>query len=106
MGSEPKVSSLTDLVSYQDGSVVSKTLINKETGTVTLFAFDQEGNRVGSGGGYYDRAFQFLKKANKRKKPFLCGLAYDFQQVSNIPSEELDVSLDAVVTESRVIYCS
>ena len=41
MSSETKVSSLTDLVSYQDGSVVSKTLIKKETGTVTLFAFDQ-----------------------------------------------------------------
>jgi len=41
MSSEPKVSLLTDLVNYQEGSVVSKTLIQKETGTVTLFAFDQ-----------------------------------------------------------------
>ncbi len=41
MSSEPKVSSLTNLADYQDGSVVSKTLIKKETGTVTLFAFDQ-----------------------------------------------------------------
>ena len=42
MSSEPKVRSLTNLVNYQDESVVSKTLIKKETGTVTLFAFDQE----------------------------------------------------------------
>jgi len=41
MNSEPKVSSLNDQVNYQDGSVVSKTLIKKKTGTVTLFAFDQ-----------------------------------------------------------------
>ncbi len=41
MCSKPKVSSLTNLVNYQDESVVSKTLIKKETGTVTLFAFDQ-----------------------------------------------------------------
>ena len=41
MSSEPKATSLTNLVYYQDGSVVSKTLIKKETGTVTLFAFDQ-----------------------------------------------------------------
>ncbi len=41
MNSEPKVSVLADLVSYQDKSVVSKTLITKETGTVTLFAFDE-----------------------------------------------------------------
>ncbi len=31
---------LADLISYQDGSVVSRTLVNKPTGTVTLFAFD------------------------------------------------------------------
>ena len=41
MSSEPKVSPLADLVNYQDESVVSKTLIKKETGTVTLFAFDK-----------------------------------------------------------------
>jgi quercetin dioxygenase-like cupin family protein len=33
--------SLIGLVSYQDGSVVSKTLIERKTGTVTLFAFDK-----------------------------------------------------------------
>lgn len=41
MSSEPRVSSLADLVDYQAESVVSKTLLKKETGTVTLFAFDQ-----------------------------------------------------------------
>ena len=32
---------LTDLVKYQDGTVVSRTLVKKKTGTVTLFAFDE-----------------------------------------------------------------
>lgn len=32
---------LVDLVGYQEGSVVSRTLIDKKTGTVTLFAFDE-----------------------------------------------------------------
>lgn len=32
---------LVDLIEYQDGSVVSRTIIDKETGTVTLFAFDE-----------------------------------------------------------------
>lgn len=41
MNTEPKVSSLTNLVNYQDESVVSKILIKKETGNVTLFAFDK-----------------------------------------------------------------
>jgi quercetin dioxygenase-like cupin family protein len=35
-----KVVSLVDLIDYQSGSVVSRTIIDKETGTVTLFAFD------------------------------------------------------------------
>ena len=38
--STPKVEYLKDLVNYQDGSVVSREIIRKSTGTVTLFAFD------------------------------------------------------------------
>lgn len=41
MGQERAASSLVNLVAYQEGSVVSKTLIEKKTGTVTLFAFDK-----------------------------------------------------------------
>ena len=41
MNSLPKVASLSGQMDYQEGSVVSKTLIKKETGTVTLFAFDK-----------------------------------------------------------------
>jgi quercetin dioxygenase-like cupin family protein len=37
----PRVQRLIDLIDYQTGTVVSKTLIDKETGTVTLFAFDE-----------------------------------------------------------------
>jgi len=36
-----EVSILEDLIDYQEGSVVSRTLVDKETGTVTLFAFDE-----------------------------------------------------------------
>ena len=36
-----KVTRLTDLANYQEGSIVSRTIINKKTGTVTLFAFDE-----------------------------------------------------------------
>ena len=41
MDSEIKASSLVDLVDYQEQAVVSKTVIEKKTGTVTVFAFDQ-----------------------------------------------------------------
>lgn len=38
---EPKATKLAEMIDYQEGSVVSRTLIDKEAGTVTLFAFDQ-----------------------------------------------------------------
>ena len=41
MDTEPQVETLAQMLDYQEGSVVSKTLIQKETGTVTLFAFDK-----------------------------------------------------------------
>jgi quercetin dioxygenase-like cupin family protein len=41
MDNEAKVLNTNQIIEYQEGSVVSKTLIEKETGTVTLFAFDK-----------------------------------------------------------------
>lgn len=40
--STPKVECLKDLVNYQDGSVVSREIIRKSTGTITIFAFDKD----------------------------------------------------------------
>jgi quercetin dioxygenase-like cupin family protein len=40
--STPKVESLKDLINYQDGSVVSREIIRKSAGTITLFAFDKD----------------------------------------------------------------
>tara|TARA_B100000315_G_C14490165_1_gene547211 strand:+ start:249 stop:572 length:324 start_codon:yes stop_codon:yes gene_type:complete len=37
-----KVLNLAELIAYQEGSVVSRTIIKKDTGTVTVFAFDQD----------------------------------------------------------------
>ncbi len=42
MGAQPEVNILADSVEYQQNSVVSQTLIKKQTGTVTLFAFDKD----------------------------------------------------------------
>ena len=41
MPENPQVLKLKDMVEYQDNSIVSRTVIDKETGTVTLFAFDK-----------------------------------------------------------------
>jgi 5-formyltetrahydrofolate cyclo-ligase len=64
-----------------------------------LVAFDSQGHRLGMGGGYYDRTFSFLKD-KIHHKPKLLGLAYDFQQVEQLPYEEWDIRLDYAVTES------
>ena len=42
MAIEIEKNNLAEMISYQDNSVVSKTLVEKDTGTVTLFAFDKE----------------------------------------------------------------
>lgn len=63
-----------------------------------LVAFDQQGNRLGMGGGYYDRTFSFLKSKQNRK-PKLMGLAYHFQQLETIPAATWDIALDYVITE-------
>ncbi len=56
-------------------------------------AFDIEGNRLGLGGGYYDR---FLPQAVNAKK---IALAFDFQLVKKLPTEDHDAKIDAVITE-------
>lgn len=71
-----------------------------------LVAFDQQGNRLGMGGGYYDRSFSFLKRGKSSRRPRLIGVAYDFQEIEKLASDSWDVPLDAVVTESRLIKIS
>ena len=39
---EPEVKKLSSIVNYQEGTIVSTTIINKDAGTVTIFAFDKE----------------------------------------------------------------
>ena len=67
-----------------------------------LLAFDQQGNRLGMGGGFYDRTLAFLKQRHSWRKPRLVGLAYEFQQTHSIPDQKWDVPLDAVATEQHI----
>ncbi len=63
---------------------------------VPLVAFDNKGNRMGMGGGYYDR---MLKKV--RKDCLVIGVAYEFQQVDELLVEEWDMPMDIVITEKN-----
>ena len=65
---------------------------------VPLVAFDKHLNRVGYGGGFYDR---YIKKNKKNKKIITIGLAYSFQKVNKIPINKYDIKLDFIVTEKK-----
>lgn len=62
-----------------------------------LLAFDQEGYRLGCGGGYYDRYFASHKGVR-------VGLCYQGQAVKALPRGRFDLPLDAVVTEAGVEF--
>ena len=61
-------------------------------------AFDERGNRLGRGMGYFD---QMLRDARGLK----IGLAYDIQVLREVPAEKHDVRMDFIVTETRVVNC-
>ena len=61
-------------------------------------AYDKNLNRIGYGGGFYDR---YIKKLKKIKKVITIGLAYSFQKVKKIPINKYDIKLDFVITEKQ-----
>ena len=62
---------------------------------VPLLAFDKNFNRIGYGGGFYDR---YIKKIRKQKKVLTIGFAYPFQKVKKIPTNNYDIKLDFIIT--------
>ena len=74
--------------------------IEPEVLIVPLVAFDARGNRLGYGGGFYDRTLERLRA----KRPTLAiGFAFDAQEADALPLEPTDQPLDLIVTESRVL---
>ena len=69
-----------------------------------LLGFDKQGNRLGMGGGFYDRTFTF--KQQKSRKPLLMGIAYELQETAPLKAENWDIPLDYIVTESQFIVAS
>ncbi len=64
-----------------------------------LTAFDAAGNRLGMGGGYYDRTLG----ANNHSNTLIVGLAYDFQEVKSCPVEPFDQQIQMVLTPTQLI---
>ncbi|WP_028033621.1 5-formyltetrahydrofolate cyclo-ligase [Chelativorans sp. J32] len=65
---------------------------------VPLAAFDARGHRIGYGAGYYDRAIERLRQ--RGRAPNLIGIAFDCQEVPEVPNEAHDIALPEILTES------
>lgn len=70
-----------------------------------LLAFDREGHRLGSGGGWYDASLAFLRDLPRPAAPLLVGIGYAFQEVASIPAQAWDVDLDCIATDHELIAC-
>jgi len=65
-----------------------------------LVAFDAQKNRIGMGGGYFDRTFSFLKDREHHFHPKLIGLAFACQEVEKIAPNPWDIRLFSIITET------
>ena len=68
---------------------------------VPLVAFDRAGNRLGMGGGFYDRTL--ANYASQPRKPKLIGLAHGCQEVKSISQQSWDIPLDQIITDLEII---
>ncbi|MDP0588784.1 MAG: 5-formyltetrahydrofolate cyclo-ligase [Candidatus Endonucleobacter bathymodioli] len=69
---------------------------------VPLTGFDEEGRRMGMGGGYYDRTFAFKKKIHIQHKPLLMGIAHECQKVEVLSVNTWDLQLAGVATDQKI----
>lgn len=69
-----------------------------------LVGFDQDKNRIGMGGGFYDRTLAFKKNKQKHSNPKLYGLAFDCQKVKKIKIQKWDIPMDAVITPTTIYH--
>ncbi|MCU7834233.1 MAG: 5-formyltetrahydrofolate cyclo-ligase [gamma proteobacterium symbiont of Taylorina sp.] len=67
-----------------------------------LVGFDEQGNRMGMGGGYYDRALQHLNTGTVKTQFF--GVAHECQRTEHIQANDWDIPLHGIITEERLNY--
>jgi len=78
----------------------SKNIVYPDVLLIPLVAFDKNLNRLGYGGGYYDR---LIKKLSKKKKIIKIGLAFSIQEIDKVPINVYDQKLDYIVTNKYIV---
>ena len=77
-----------------------KNIVYPDILLIPLLAFDKNLNRLGYGGGYYDR---LIEKLSKKKNIIKIGLAFSTQKIDKIPINIYDQKLDYIVTNKYII---
>ena len=77
-----------------------KNIVYPDILLIPLVAFDKNLNRLGYGGGYYDR---LINKLSKKKNIIKIGLAYTIQKINKVPINAHDQKLDYIVTNKYII---
>lgn len=81
----------------------SAPIVKPDIMLIPMLGFDRAGNRLGRGGGFYDRT---LNAAREQRDVMAIGLAYSAQEVPEIPCGQYEAKLDAIVTEKEYIKIS
>ena len=97
-----KTQSISNLVGEIEVNIVFERLkkIYPNILFIPLVGFDNKLNRLGYGGGYYDR---YLSKIKHITKTIKIGVGFSFQKIKKIPINKHDIKLDCVITEKKII---
>ena len=78
----------------------TKNIVYPDILLIPLLAFDKNLNRLGYGGGYYDR---LIEKLSKKKNIIKIGLALSIQKIDKVPINVFDQKLDYIVTNKNIL---
>ena len=79
---------------------ISTKKFNPDILLIPLVGYDNNLNRLGYGGGFYDR---YIEKIDKIKKVTKIGLAFSYQKITSLPTNQYDRKLDYIITEKGII---
>jgi 5-formyltetrahydrofolate cyclo-ligase len=79
---------------------ISSKILYPDIILVPLVGYDNDLNRLGYGGGFYDR---YIEKIEKMKKVIKIGLAFSYQKIKSVPINNYDKKLDFIITEKEIL---